>query len=41
VGPGDTSIGVHRRILQWLVDAPVWCAPMRDVFSTIVPSNAA
>ena len=31
-GEGDTSIAVHRRILQWLVRRPVWCAPMRDVF---------
>ena len=34
-GEGDTSRGVHRQILQWLVQQPVWCAPMRDVFTTI------
>ena len=32
LGEGDTSIAVHRRILEWLVRQPVWCAPMRDVF---------
>ncbi len=35
VGEGDTSIAVHRRILNWVVSRPVWCAPMRDVFQHI------
>jgi peptidoglycan/xylan/chitin deacetylase (PgdA/CDA1 family) len=34
-GDGDTSIAVHRQILQWLVEQPVWCAPMRTVFAAI------
>ncbi len=35
LGEGDTSKAVHRQILAWLVDQPVWCAPMREVFSTL------
>jgi peptidoglycan/xylan/chitin deacetylase (PgdA/CDA1 family) len=35
MGEGDTSKAVHRQILQRLVDDPVWCAPMRDVFAAI------
>ena len=29
---GDTSIAVHQQILSWLAAAPVWCAPMGQVF---------
>jgi len=29
---GDTSIDVHRDILEGLARLPVWCAPMRTVF---------
>jgi len=36
VGDGDTSKAVHHQILQWLVQQPVWCAPMSKVFRTIV-----
>jgi peptidoglycan/xylan/chitin deacetylase (PgdA/CDA1 family) len=32
---GDASIGVHRRILQLVADAPVWVAPMGQVFEHI------
>jgi peptidoglycan/xylan/chitin deacetylase (PgdA/CDA1 family) len=35
VGEGDTSIGVHGAILDWLSKAPVWCAPMSSVLSHI------
>ena len=34
-GEGDTSKAVHREILQWLVQQPVWCAPMGEVFRNI------
>jgi peptidoglycan/xylan/chitin deacetylase (PgdA/CDA1 family) len=40
-GPGDTSKAVHRQILQRLVDAPVWCAPMREVFTAITRPDPA
>jgi hypothetical protein len=36
LGEGDTSKAVHHQILEWMVQQPVWCAPMRDVFNTIV-----
>ncbi len=29
---GDTSVRVHREILSWIAGAPVWCAPMGQVF---------
>ena len=32
---GDTSKAVHREILEGLSGLPVWCAPMRTVFSYI------
>ncbi len=35
VGEGDTSKAVHRQILSRLVQQPVWCAPMREVFQTL------
>jgi len=35
LGEGDTSIGVHRAILQWIAQAPVWCAPMSAVLGRI------
>jgi peptidoglycan/xylan/chitin deacetylase (PgdA/CDA1 family) len=35
VGEGDTSIGVHQAILDRIVKAPVWCAPMSVVFNDI------
>jgi peptidoglycan/xylan/chitin deacetylase (PgdA/CDA1 family) len=35
VGEGDTSKAVHHQILQWLVRQPVWCAPMRQVFTAL------
>jgi peptidoglycan/xylan/chitin deacetylase (PgdA/CDA1 family) len=34
-GEGDTSIGVHRKILELTSDLPVWCAPMGTVFKHI------
>jgi len=34
-GEGDTSIAVHRSILQYLARENVWCAPMRTVFSYV------
>jgi len=30
---GGTSKAVHREILEGLSGLPVWCAPMRTVFS--------
>ncbi len=35
LGEGDTSKAVHHQILSWLVQQPVWCAPMRDVFQSL------
>ena len=35
LGEGDTSKAVHHQILAWLVQQPVWCAPMREVFTAI------
>lgn len=35
LGEGDTSKAVHHQILEWLVQQPVWCAPMRTVFESI------
>jgi peptidoglycan/xylan/chitin deacetylase (PgdA/CDA1 family) len=34
-GEGDTSQASHRAILRWLVDQPVWCAPLGKVFQYI------
>ena len=31
-GEGDTSIAAHDAILRWLAKAPVWCAPLGEVF---------
>jgi peptidoglycan/xylan/chitin deacetylase (PgdA/CDA1 family) len=35
MGEGDTSKAVHHQILERLVQRPVWCAPMREVFEAI------
>jgi peptidoglycan/xylan/chitin deacetylase (PgdA/CDA1 family) len=35
VGEGDTSIGVHGAILNWLSAAPIWCAPVSAVLAHI------
>ena len=37
---GDTSTAVHREILEGLSRLPVWCAPMRTVFSHIAGERA-
>ena len=34
-GEGDTSKAVHQTILEHLSRQPVWCAPMRTVFSHV------
>jgi peptidoglycan/xylan/chitin deacetylase (PgdA/CDA1 family) len=34
-GEGDTSKAVHRTILESLSTQPIWCAPMRTVFSYV------
>ena len=34
-GEGDTSIATHKRILDGLRAAPVWCAPMGRVFNQV------
>jgi peptidoglycan/xylan/chitin deacetylase (PgdA/CDA1 family) len=31
-GEGDTSVAAHEVILRWLARAPVWCAPLGEVF---------
>lgn len=31
-GEGDTSVAAHEIILRWLTKAPVWCAPLGEVF---------
>jgi peptidoglycan/xylan/chitin deacetylase (PgdA/CDA1 family) len=36
IGPGDTSKRVHEAILRRLARQPVWCAPMREVFSHVM-----
>jgi peptidoglycan/xylan/chitin deacetylase (PgdA/CDA1 family) len=38
---GDTSKTVHREILEGLSGLPVWCAPMRTVFSYITGAARA
>jgi peptidoglycan/xylan/chitin deacetylase (PgdA/CDA1 family) len=30
---GDTALAVHSEILSWIKAAPVWCAPMGEVFT--------
>ncbi len=35
VGDGDTSIAVHRQILDDLQARPVWCAPVRTVLADL------
>ncbi|MEI9988411.1 MAG: polysaccharide deacetylase family protein [Rhizomicrobium sp.] len=37
-GEGDTSVAVHREILEGLSHLPVWCAPVRTVFNYITGS---
>jgi peptidoglycan/xylan/chitin deacetylase (PgdA/CDA1 family) len=32
---GDTSTAVHQKILENLSSQPIWCAPMRTVFSYV------
>jgi hypothetical protein len=34
-GEGDTSKAVHQTILESLSAQPIWCAPMRNVFSYV------
>jgi peptidoglycan/xylan/chitin deacetylase (PgdA/CDA1 family) len=34
-GEGDTSVAVHQAILDHIVGAPVWCAPMRTIFNYV------
>jgi peptidoglycan/xylan/chitin deacetylase (PgdA/CDA1 family) len=38
---GDTSVGVHRAILEWIKAAPLWCAPMGEVFHHLASRQAA
>jgi peptidoglycan/xylan/chitin deacetylase (PgdA/CDA1 family) len=33
LGDGDTSVTSHDHILRWIAQAPLWCAPMGEVFS--------
>jgi hypothetical protein len=33
---GDTSIRVHRAILDELVKRPVWCAPVGEVYERLM-----
>lgn len=33
---GDTSIAVHLSILDWIAKAPLWCAPMGEVFEHLI-----
>jgi peptidoglycan/xylan/chitin deacetylase (PgdA/CDA1 family) len=35
-GEGDTSVAAHDAILAWLAKAPVWCAPLGEVFQYCV-----
>ena len=32
---GETSIATHQKVLRWLADQPVWCAPMGEVLDHI------
>ena len=38
---GDTRIAVHQQVLDWLKAAPVWCAPMGEVFQHASRADAA
>ena len=40
LGEEDTSIAVHRRILDYIARMPVWCAPMEEAFRYIEREDA-
>ena len=40
LGEEDTSIAVHRRILDHISRMPVWCAPMEEAFRYIEHEDA-
>jgi hypothetical protein len=39
-GPGDTSVRIHRAILEWIKTQPLWCAPMGDVLRHVLDTPA-
>jgi hypothetical protein len=33
VGEGDTSVGAHQAILDFIKGQPLWCAPLGEVLT--------
>ena len=39
-GAGDTSEAVHKAIVEYVVQRPIWCAPMRDIFRHVAQASS-